>query len=92
MDWQTEVKLLGMKKTRRDAMKQLLNQAQEKCQKLEISGTQSAMIREKLNIAKLTADITRLNDEIFVLAQKLGIDPETGEIIDAGRDYAAPTC
>ena len=93
MDWQTEVKLLGMKKTRRDAMKQLLNQAQEKCRKLEISGTQSAMICEKLNIAKLTADITRLNDEIFVLAQKLGIDPETGEIMgDAGRDYAAPTC
>ena len=92
MDWQTEVKLLGMKKTRRDAMKQLLNQAQERCRKLEISGTQSAMIREKLNIAKLTADITRLNDEIFVLAQKLGIDPETGEIMgDAGRDYAEPS-
>ena len=78
MDWQTEVKLLGMKKTRRDAMKQLLDAAAGRLKAAQDAGDKTGAFREELYINRMTVDITKLNDEIFSLGQKLGIDPEGG--------------
>ena len=91
MDWHTEVKLLGMKKTRLEAMKKLLDDAVDRRKAISANGDPRAATREDLNINRLTADVNRLNDEIFAMAQELGIDPETGEIHGyADRDCAAP--
>ena len=88
MDWHTDVKLLGMKKTRRDAMGRLLDVSLEKCRELEHTGNHSALFREKLIISCLTTEITKLNGEIFAMEKKLGINPgEIAEVIN--REYAA---
>ena len=93
MDWQTEVKLLGMKKTRLEAIKKLLDDAVERRKMISANENPTAAIREDLNINRLTAEVNRLNDEIFAMAQELGINPETGELSgDADRDCAAPLC
>ena len=93
MYWHTEVKLLGMKKARLEAMKKLLDDAVDRRKAISANEDPRAATREDLNINRLTADVNRLNDEIFAMAQKLGIDPETGELSgDADRDYAAPLC
>ena len=93
MDWHTDVKLLGMKKTRLEAIKKLLDDAVERRKAISANENPKAAIREDLNINRLAAEVNRLNDEIFVMAQELGIDPETGEIYGyADRDCAAPLC
>ena len=91
MDWHTEVKLMGMKKARLEAMKKLLDDAVDRRKAISANGDPRAATREDLNINRLTAELNRLNDEIFAMAQKLGIDPETGELSeDADGGYAAP--
>ena len=90
MDWHTDIKLLGMKKTRLEAMKELLDGAVERRKMISANENPTAAIREDLNINRLTAEMNRLNDEIFAMAQKLGIDPETGELIDADRNMLQP--
>ena len=90
MDWNADIRLLGMKKKRRDAMKQMLDQAAERCARMENGGNPRFLIREKLNINHLTVEIARLNDEIFAMGQRIGVNPETGEIyVNAGREYVA---
>ena len=93
MDWHTDIKPLGMKKTRLEAIKKLLDDAVERRKMISANENQTAAIREDLNINRLTAEVNRLNDEIFAMAQELGIAPETGEIYgDTDRDYATPLC
>lgn len=90
MDWHTDVKLLGMKKTRLAAMKKLLDQAGGRMKAARDAGDKVAAFREELYINRMTVEITRLNDEVFAMAQKLGIDAVTGEILgDADRERAA---
>ena len=84
MDWQTEVKLLGMKKTRLEAMKKLRDAAVERRRAISAKDNPTAAIAEDLNINRLTAEINRLNDEIFAMGQKLGINPEMGETLGGG--------
>lgn len=90
MDWNADVRLLGMKKTRLQAMKTMLDQAAARRRAAADAGDKTAEFREELYINRLTVNITRLNDEIFVMGQKLGINPETGEIIDADRNVLQP--
>lgn len=89
MDWHTDVKLLGMKKTRLEAMRKLMDQAVERRRAAAAAENKSAEFREELYINRLTVEITKLNDEIFAMGQKIGINPETGEIFgDVDREYA----
>ena len=92
MDWHTDVKLLGMKKTRLEAMKKLVDMAGGRLKDARDAGDKVAAFKEELYINRMTVEITKLNDEVFAMGQKIGIDPETGEFIDTGRDYAATTC
>ena len=93
MDWDADVKLLGMKKTRLEAIKKLLDDAVERRKAISAKEDSRAATREDLNINRLTAEVNRLNDEIFEMAQELGIDPETGELLgDTGMEFAALPC
>ena len=91
MDWHTDVMLLGMKKTQLEAMKKLLDLAGGRLKAARDAGDKVAAFKEELYINRMTVEITKLNDEVFAMGQKIGINPETGEI-DTGRDYAATTC
>ena len=77
MDWDSEVRLLGMKKQRLQAMRALRRKNEEKIRAAE---NEREALYARLELVRLTGQITRLNDEIFSMAQRLGIDPETGEI------------
>lgn len=90
MDWHADVRLLGMKKTRLEAMKKLLDQAAQRKRNAAADENKTAEFREELYINRLTTAITALNDEIFTMSQELGIDPKTGEIFGgADRECAA---
>ena len=80
MDWHTDVKLLGMKKTRLEAMKKLLDLAGGRLKAARDAGDKVAAFKEELYINRMTVEITKLNDEVFAMGQKIGINPETGEI------------
>ena len=74
MDWNTDVRLLGMKKTRLAAMKAMLDQAAQRKRNASAAGDKTAEFREELYINRLTVKITTLNDEIFTMSRNLGID------------------
>ena len=78
MDWHTDVKLLGMKKTRLEAMKKLVDMAGERLKAARDAGVKTGAFKEELYINRMTVEITKLNDEVFAMGKKIGIDPKGG--------------
>lgn len=79
MTWD-EVKDLSRKKARREAMKRMLSASINRRKAAQEAGDERMVMHERIQEAQLTTFITRINDEIFELGKKLGVDPDTGEV------------
>lgn len=70
---------LARKKMRKQAMETMLAKSINRMREAKEAGDTGIERREKINIATVAAFITRINDEIFVIEQRLGMAEEEQE-------------
>lgn len=64
MEWD-DIKELGRKKARREAMKRMLADSINRRKAAQEAGDERMVMHERIQEAQLTTFITRINDEIF---------------------------
>lgn len=74
--YEEDMRALDHLKERRKELRQRLADSCNRRKAAKERGDEKAITRERTNAALLTTYITRLNDEIFSMEKKLGVDPE----------------
>lgn len=70
---------LAHKKTRKQAMETMLAKSINRMREAKEAGDVGVERRERINITTISAFITRINDEIFAIEQRIGMAEEERE-------------
>lgn len=74
--YEVDMQALMHLRTRREELRQKLADSCNRRKAAKERGDEKQICRERIKATYLTTFITRLNDEIFSMEKKLGVDPE----------------
>ena len=74
--YEEDMRALAHLRERRKELKEKLADSCNRRKAAKERGDEKAICRERIKATFLTTFITRLNDEIFWMEKKLGVDPE----------------